>query len=95
MVCYNAMCKQSTHIDPPLAIGSNFIAGDNLTVIIDIAGAEHIYGTPHLNDILTEEGIIVGKEFILCLEDYIDKDYTTGFNYAEWYKKNYRKNTCE
>ena len=72
---YFSKSRQSTKIDPPLAIGADFVSGDNLTVTITIDNAQHILGTPHLNDILTDEGISVGKEFTMCIEDWTDKDY--------------------
>lgn len=67
--------RQNTKISPPLAMNADFVSGDDLTITITINNAEHILGTPHLNDILTDEGIIVGKEFTMCVEDWKDKDY--------------------
>ncbi len=72
---YFSESKNTTNISPPLAMSADFVSGDNLTLIIKIDNAEHILGTPHLNDILTDEGISVGKEFTMCIEDWEDKDY--------------------
>lgn len=72
---YFQCSRQNTQINPPLAMDAAFVSGDNLRIIINIDGAEHILGTPHLNDILTDEGISVGKEFTMCIEDWKDKDY--------------------
>lgn len=67
--------KQSTNIDPPLACGYSTIYGDSLKIVIDIPQSSAILGGPHSNDITTEDGTVVGKEFNLCLEDSKDKDY--------------------
>lgn len=72
---YFSNSKNTTNISPPLAMSAGFVSGDNLTLIIKIDNVEHILGTPHLNDILTDEGISVGKEFTMCIEDWKDKDY--------------------
>lgn len=67
--------KECTNIDPPLAIGYGTIAGNNLKISVDIPRSKQILGTPHSNDIMTDDGNIVGKEFNLCIEDSDDKDY--------------------
>lgn len=72
---YFTESKQSADIDPPLAIGYSTICGDNLKLIVDIPQSSQIIGGPHSNDITTDNGTVVGKEFNLCLEDFIDKDY--------------------
>lgn len=72
---YFTESKQSADIDPPLAIGYSTICGDNLKLIVDIPQSSQIIGGPHSNDITTDDGTVVGKEFNLCLEDFIDKDY--------------------
>lgn len=72
---YFSESKQSTSIDPPLALGSAFVGGSELLIIVDVPNSSQLIGTPHSNDILTDEGVVVGKEFNLSLEDQRDKDY--------------------
>jgi hypothetical protein len=72
---YFSNTKQSTDIDPPLAYGYDYISGENLKIIVDIPQSKQILGSPHSNDITTDNGIVVGKEFNLCLEDSTDNDY--------------------
>ena len=72
---YFAASKQSIDIDPPLAISYSTIYGNNLKLIVDIPKSSQILGSPHSNDITTDNGTVVGKEFNLCLEDFTDKDY--------------------
>ncbi|MDR2388614.1 MAG: hypothetical protein LBD89_02365 [Tannerellaceae bacterium] len=85
---YFAKEKQSTSIDPPLAIGSGFIDGASLVLIVDIPGSTEIFGEPHSSDILTKEGIVVGKVFNLFLEDGVDKDYNdVAINITGWKSK--------
>lgn len=71
---YFSGTKQSADINPPLATGYGFIEGNHLEMTIESNGT-HLLGTPHSNDILTDAGIIVGKEFNLCIEDWKDTDY--------------------
>lgn len=72
---YFSASKQSTNIDPPLACNYSTIYGNNLKITVDIPKSSQILGGPHSNDITTDDGTIVGKEFNLCLEDSGDKDY--------------------
>lgn len=82
---YFSNSRQSTNIDPPLAMGYGFVAGNNLQLVIDIPGAANIKGTPHLNDVVTDNGTPVGKEFNLCIEDYNDDDYNdVSVNIVGW-----------
>lgn len=67
--------KQSTDIRPELGVGADIVKGDGLKVIVRVDNAKHLIGSPHSNDITTDNGTVVGKEFTLCLEDYIDEDY--------------------
>lgn len=62
---YFTESKQSADIDPPLAIGYSTICGDNLKLIVDIPQSSQIIGGPHSNDITTDNGTVVGKEFNL------------------------------
>lgn len=71
---YFSETKQNPNINPPLNTGYGFIEGNHLEMMIESNGP-HLLGTPHSNDILTDEGIIVGKEFNLCIEDCGDNDY--------------------
>lgn len=72
---YFTQSKRSTRISPPLALGSDFVQGEELTVIVDIPQSVSLKGVPHSNDIVTDLGNLVGKEFTLCLEDSGDDDY--------------------
>ena len=72
---YFSASKQSTNIDPPLACSYSTICGNNLKITVDIPKSSQILGGPHSNDITTDDGTVVGKEFNLCLEDSCDKDY--------------------
>lgn len=72
---YFSASQQSTNIDPPLACSYGTIGGDNLKITVDIPQSSQILGGPHSNDITTDDGTVVGKEFNLCLEDAGDKDY--------------------
>ncbi len=72
---YFSKSKQNTNIDPPLACSYSTIYGDNLKITVDIHKSKQILGGPHSNDITTDDGTVVGKEFNLCLEDSGDKDY--------------------
>lgn len=72
---YFSKSKRSMNIDPPLACSYSTVYGDNLKITIDIPQSTQILGGPHSNDITTDDGTVVGKEFNLCLEDSGDKDY--------------------
>lgn len=72
---YFSASKQSTNIAPPLACSYGTICGDDLKITVDIPQSRKIFGGPHSNDITTDDGTVVGKEFNLCLEDSDDKDY--------------------
>jgi len=72
---YFTASKQGTNIDPPLACSYSTICGDNLKIMVDIPQSSQILGGPHSNDITTDDGTVVGKEFNLCLEDSHDMDY--------------------
>ena len=72
---YFSESKQSMDIDPPLACGYSTVHGDDLKITVDIPQSSQILGGPHSNDITTDDGTVVGKEFNLCLEDSGDKDY--------------------
>lgn len=72
---YFSASKQSTNIAPPLSCSYDTICGDDLKITVDIPQSRQIFGGPHSNDITTDDGTVVGKEFNLCLEDSDDKDY--------------------
>lgn len=72
---YMSKSKQSTNINPPLDCSYSMVSGNNLKISVDIPAASNILGAPHSNDITTDDGTVVGKEFTLCLEDSQDKDY--------------------
>lgn len=72
---YFSQSKQSINIDPPLAFSYSTVYGNNLKIKVDIPNSNQILGSPHSNDITTDDGIVVGKEFNLCLEDSKDMDY--------------------
>jgi hypothetical protein len=63
--------KQSRDINPPLAIGYDYVKGNNLKVIVECISDPDIKfkGMPHSQDILNDNGDIVGKEFMLNLDD--------------------------
>ena len=72
---YMSASKQSTHISPPLGSGYAMVENDGLKVVVEVNNARNLLGSPHSNDITTDDGSVVGKEFTLCIEDYIDEDY--------------------
>lgn len=72
---YMSKSRQRTQIAPPLDCYYSMVEGDNLKITVDIPSAKNILGAPHSNDITTDDGTVVGKEFTLCLEDDVDKDY--------------------
>ena len=67
--------KQSTAFEPPLAQGFGLVTGKKLTVTVDIPPSREIKGDAHHYAITNEKGVIVGNEYTICLEDYIDDDY--------------------
>lgn len=67
--------NKSTDIEPPLAIGADFIKGNNLKLKIDIPASSNIKGVPNLNNISSDNGRIVGHSFLLSIEDWTDEDY--------------------
>ena len=77
---YMSASEQSTGINPPLACGYASVENDGLRVVVEVKKAAQLLGTPHSHDITTDEGSVVGKEFTLCLEDYIDGDYNDVVN---------------
>ncbi|KAA6328749.1 hypothetical protein EZS27_022385 [termite gut metagenome] len=85
---YFTKTKQSRNIEPPLALDAAVVAGSNLQMIVDIPSSTAILGTPHSNDILTDKGDIVGKEYTICLEDEKDQDYNdVAISIIAWKKK--------
>jgi hypothetical protein len=85
---YFSESKQSTAIAPPLATGCAFVDGRELIVTVDVPESLRLLGDPHSNDILTDKGIIVGKEFTLFLEDQQDMDCNdVSINIIGWASK--------
>ena len=81
---------QDTSIDPPLAQGSGFIKGCNLTLTVEINSNQRyeLKGTPVLYDIKDENGVVTGKSFSMAFEDYIDNDYNDIYvNIVGWNNK--------
>jgi hypothetical protein len=75
LVTYFSASKQSYLIDPPLSSGNAFVKGSKLSVTVDVPASSALLGSPYSSDILTSEGVIVGKVFNICIEDQTDKDY--------------------
>lgn len=76
--------RKKVYLDKKNVTGKDFnvlsndcacVENDGLKVRIGVEYSEQLLGTPHSNDILTDSGDVVGKEFTLCLEDYVDNDY--------------------
>lgn len=67
--------QQSCDINPPLAAGYGFVEGADLKLTISISGSRALKGEPHASDILTSKGAVVGKEFVMSIEDSEDDDY--------------------
>ena len=81
---------QDTSIDPPLAQGSGFIKGSNLTLTVEVNSNQRyeLKGTPVLYDVKDEKGVITGKSFSMAFEDYIDSDYNDIYvNIVGWNNK--------
>jgi hypothetical protein len=85
---YFEASKQNTNIDPPLSVGYGFAKGTGLTLTIDVPASSGLKGEPHVSDVLTTNGDVVGKEFVLCLEDWTDNDYNDiAVNINAWKSK--------
>jgi hypothetical protein len=86
---YFEKSKQSTDIEPPLAVGYGFVEGTGLNITIDVPASNGLKGEPHVSDVLTTNGDLVGKEFVMCLEDWTDNDYNDiAININAWRSKN-------
>lgn len=80
--------KQGTNIDPPLALGSSFINGNNLKVKIDIPSSANILTVIASNNLTTPDGKVIGYSYTIYAEDYNDMDYNdVCINLIAWAKK--------
>lgn len=73
-VYFNAS-KQSTDIQPPLAIGAAPIAGSNVKLTIDEPQSSKLDASINTYNITTDNGSIVGYGYNISIEDESDKDY--------------------
>jgi hypothetical protein len=73
-VYFNAS-KQSTSIQPPLAIGAATIVGNKVQLTIDEPQSSKLDASINTYNITTDNGSIVGYGYNICIEDLNDKDY--------------------
>lgn len=82
---YFSQRKKSANIISPISCFHNLVQGDELKIVVDVQNSKQILGEPHSNDITMETGIVVGKEFNLCLDASTGKDYKDiAFSIVAW-----------
>jgi hypothetical protein len=67
--------KQSENINPPLAIGSDVLANNDLKINIKVDVNTNVVFTQNSYDIKTDTGTVVGKGWDMCADDGTDDDY--------------------
>lgn len=72
---YVDQSKQSTNIDPPLAVGNSSIQGNNLCLIVDIPQSSDIKANICSYNVSRPDGVPAGYGFDICVEDRDDQDY--------------------
>jgi len=73
-VYFNAT-KKSTNVLPPLAIGANNIAGNNVQLTVDVPESSKLYVSLNNYSITATDGTIVGYGCNISIEDSNDNDY--------------------
>ena len=79
--------KQSIDIDPPLALGADYVAGNNLKMTVTSSGNNEIKSWHNTSDISTADGGQAGRVFVFAGEDYIDSDYNDVYVSISAWKK--------
>ena len=72
---YFESSKQSIYIDPPLALGADYVAGNNLQITVTSSGNKEIVSWHNTSEISTADGGQAGRVFVFAGEDYTDNDY--------------------
>lgn len=67
--------RQNTEIDPPLAIGSDFMAGTGLKLLIEETQSQSIDASINTYNITRNDGSIIGYGYNISIEDSTDADY--------------------
>jgi hypothetical protein len=67
--------KQSTNIQPPLAIDAAIIKGTDVQLTIDEPESSKLDASINTYNITTDDGSIVGYGYNICIEDQNDMDY--------------------
>ena len=86
---YFEASKKSVDINPPLALGADYVAGNNLQMTVTSSGDNEIESWHNTSDISTAEGGQAGRVFVFAGEDYIDHDYNDIYvSISAWNKAN-------
>ena len=72
---YFANTRQSTEINPPLALGASTINGSSLQLTVDIPESDNILNSINSYNITRADGSIVGFGFNISIEDSSDMDF--------------------
>lgn len=85
---YFSAKKQSTNIEPPLAVGNDRYAGNNLRLEISVPQSNDIKPLPSMHTMISDTGKVLGHSFTCCGEDWIDNDYNDFYiNIVGWKSK--------
>lgn len=85
---YFSESKDTTNIEPPLAVGSNRYVGKNLVLEISIPQSDEIRPLPAMHPIISDTGKVLGHSFTCCGEDWSDNDYNDFYiNLVGWKSK--------
>lgn len=85
---YFSESKDTTNIEPPLAVGSNRYVGKNLVLEISIPQSDEIRPLPAMHTIISDTGKVLGHSFTCCGEDWSDNDYNDFYiNLVGWKSK--------
>jgi hypothetical protein len=72
---YFSATRQSTDINPPLAIGASSINGSSLVLTINIPQSTNILNSINSYNITRPDGSIIGYGFNISIEDWLDNDF--------------------
>ncbi len=72
---YVSTSRKSTNIEPPLSVGSDYIAGTGLAITVNIPESTSIKSSIDSYNITREDGVVIGHGFNLSVEDSDDNDY--------------------
>ena len=84
---YFESSKQSIDIDPPLALGADYVAGNNLQITVTSSGNNEIESWHNTSDISAADGSQAGRVFVFAGEDYTDSDYNDVYVSISAWKK--------